>query len=53
MQRSPQHHKDMPDKVHPLGVLHKWTRDNFDLAPEVIAEILTQIFLAGMLPLLS
>ena len=24
MQRSPQHHKDMPDKVHPLGVLHKW-----------------------------
>lgn len=20
----PQHHKDMPDKVHPLGVLHKW-----------------------------
>ncbi len=36
-----------------IGVLHKWTRDNFDLAPEVIAEILTQIFLAGMLPLLS
>ena len=24
MQRSPQHHKDMPDKVHPLGILHKW-----------------------------
>ena len=24
MQRSPQHHKDMPDKVHPLAVLHKW-----------------------------
>lgn len=24
MQRSPQHHKDMPDKVRPLGVLHKW-----------------------------
>ena len=36
-----------------IGVLHKWTRDDFDLAPEVIAEILTQIFLAGMLPLLS
>ena len=36
-----------------IGVLHKWTRDNFDLAPEVIAEILTQIFLSGMLPLLS
>ncbi len=29
------------------------TRDNFDLAPEVIAGILTQIFLSGMLPLLS
>lgn len=29
----------------------KWTRDNFDLAPEVIAGILTQIFLSGMLPL--
>ena len=36
-----------------IGVLHKWTRDDFDLAPEVIAEILTQIFLSGMLPLLS
>ena len=36
-----------------IGVLHKWTRDNFDLAPEVIAGILTQIFLSGMLPLLS
>ena len=24
MQRGPQHHKDMPDKVRPLGVLHKW-----------------------------
>ncbi len=34
-----------------IGVLHKWTRDNFDLAPEVIAEILTQVFLTGMLPL--
>ena len=34
-----------------IGVLHKWTRDNFDLAPEVIAGILTQIFLSGMLPL--
>ena len=36
-----------------IGVLHKWTRDHFDLAPEVIAEILTQVFLTGMLPLLS
>ena len=36
-----------------IGVLHKWTRDHFDLEPEVIAEILTQVFLTGMLPLLS
>ena len=36
-----------------IGVLHKWTRDNFNLAPEVIADILSEIFLSGMLPLLS
>ena len=36
-----------------VGVLHKWTRDNFNLAPEVIADILSEIFLSGMLPLLS
>ncbi len=35
-----------------VGVLHKWTRDNFNLAPEVIADILSEIFLSGMLPLL-
>ena len=36
-----------------IGVLHKWSRDNFNLAPEVIADILSEIFLSGMLPLLS
>ena len=36
-----------------IGVLHKWTRDNFNLAPEILADILSQIFLSGMLPLLS
>ena len=35
-----------------VGVLHKWTRDNFNLAPEVIGDILSEIFLSGMLPLL-
>ena len=36
-----------------IGVLHKWTRDNFDLEPEAVADILSQVFLSGMLPLLS
>ena len=36
-----------------IGVLHKWSRDNFNLAPEMIADILSEIFLSGMLPLLS
>ena len=36
-----------------IGVLHKWSRDNFNLEPEVIADILSEIFLSGMLPLLS
>lgn len=36
-----------------IGVLHKWSRDSFNLAPEVIADILSEIFLSGMLPLLS
>ena len=35
-----------------IGVIHKWSRDNFNLAPEVIADILSEIFLSGMLPLL-
>ena len=36
-----------------IGVLHKWSRDNFNLAPEVIADILSEVFLSGMLPFLS
>ena len=32
-----------------IGVLHKWSRDNFNLAPEVIADILSEVFLSGML----
>ena len=36
-----------------IGVLHKWARDNFDLEPEAVADILSQVFLSGMLPLLS
>lgn len=36
-----------------LGVLHKWTRDNFQVPAEVIADILTQAFMAGMLPFMS
>ena len=36
-----------------IGVLHKWSRDNFNLAPEVISDILSEVFLSGMLPLLS
>ena len=27
-----------------IGVLHKWSRDNFNLAPEVIADILLRFF---------
>lgn len=36
-----------------LGVLHKWTRDNFQVPAEVIADILTQAFIGGMLPFMS
>lgn len=36
-----------------LGVLHKWTRDDFRTPPEVVAEILTQAFISGMLPFMS
>lgn len=36
-----------------LGVLHKWSRENFQIPAEVIADILTQTFIAGMLPLMS
>jgi AcrR family transcriptional regulator len=30
-----------------IGVLHKWSRDNFNLAPEVIADILSEILKAN------
>lgn len=36
-----------------LGVLHKWTKDNFQTSAEVIADILTQAFITGMLPFMS
>lgn len=36
-----------------LGVLHKWTKDNFQTPAEVIADILTQAFITGMLPFIS
>lgn len=36
-----------------LGVLHKWTNDNFAISPEAIADILTQAFTTGMLPFMS
>ena len=36
-----------------LGVLHKWARENFEISAEIIADILTQAFITGMLPYLS
>lgn len=36
-----------------IGVLHKWTRENFQIPPETIADILTQAFMTGMLPFMS
>ncbi len=36
-----------------LGVLHKWSVDNFKVSAEVIADILTQAFIGGMLPFMS
>ena len=36
-----------------IGVLHKWTRDNFQVPAESIANILTRAFIAGMLPFMS
>ncbi|MDE6760131.1 MAG: TetR/AcrR family transcriptional regulator [Lachnospiraceae bacterium] len=32
-----------------IGVLHKWAKDNFQVPPETIADILTQAFVSGML----
>ena len=36
-----------------LGVLHKWTKDNFAIPAEAVAGILTQAFITGMLPFMS
>ncbi len=36
-----------------LGVLHKWTVEDCQIPEEVIADILTQIFMSGMLPFMS
>ncbi len=36
-----------------LGVLHKWTAEDFATPAEDIAEILSKIFLSGILPYLS
>ena len=33
-----------------IGVLHKWAKDNFQVPPETIADILTQAFISGTLP---
>ena len=36
-----------------IGVLHKWTIENFQVPAEVIADILTKAFISGMLPFMS
>lgn len=36
-----------------IGVLHKWTAEAFSTPAEEIADILSQIFLSGILPYLS
>lgn len=36
-----------------LGVLHKWTKDNFQVPKEFIADILTRAFVTGILPFIS
>lgn len=36
-----------------IGILHKWTRENFHVPAEKIADLLSQIFISGMLPLMS
>ncbi len=33
-----------------IGVLHKWTVEDFQVSAEVIADILTEVFMKGMLP---
>lgn len=36
-----------------IGVLHKWSKENFQTPAEVVADILTQAFIAGMLPFMQ
>lgn len=36
-----------------IGVLHKWTVEDFRVPAETIADILTQVFMEGMLPFIS
>lgn len=36
-----------------IGVLHKWSTENFQVPADVIADILTQSFMAVMLPYIS
>ncbi len=36
-----------------IGVLHKWSRENFQTPAQVVAGILTQAFMSGMLPFMS
>lgn len=36
-----------------IGILHKWSCDNFRVPMDTIIDILTQIFMTGMLPLIS
>ena len=36
-----------------IGVLHKWTAETFETPAEEIADILSKIFLSGILPNLS
>ena len=35
-----------------IGVLHKWTREDFGVPAEIIADILTQAFVTDVLPLI-
>lgn len=36
-----------------IGVLHKWTVEDFRIPKETVAEILTQVFMTGMLPFIA
>lgn len=36
-----------------LGILHKWTRENFVIPAETIADFLTETFMKGMFPFMS